>query len=153
MPGEASSSRTNLAGAITGRRKRRGNGSSTSSLAGDGNDESNGLRNSVEGKLDSIKSQVRRQSSSSFTGSRRRSSVDSGSSRRFSALLSRASRKKDKGGPESGISDSMPALNGNMQDMHQPGHNASIKSRSDESLGLAKSVASSLLTDDEDTEA
>ena len=118
----------------------KGAGSSSVSVASsDGNDE---LRKSSDGAIDRFRSRQNSEDARSETSSHHRG--------RMSNIFK--SRKKRRGYDADNLSqmypdEAVPPLPA----MRRP--STGLPYQSDESLGLAKSVASSLLTEDSDTEA
>ena len=138
----SSSSRTNsgLGSVINGRRKSKPNNSSTNSIASTDTlgDESRSMRSSIDGALDKLKT----------GGSEKRSSEES--TRRMSKLF-KGRRKRRKSVAQDGHSQAdsteeiPPLLDNSLLSLDQV-------SPSEESLGH-KSIASSVLTEDSDTDS
>lgn len=140
----SSSSRTNsgLGSVLKSRRKSKPNNSSTNSIAstdtpGDG---SRSMRSSIDGALDKLKTGGSEEKRSSEESTRRMSKLFKG----------RRKRRKSAGQDDHSQADSAeeipPLPDNSLLSLDQVGP-------SEESLGLHKSVASSLLTEDSDTDS
>lgn len=145
--GQTSSGQSGLA-ALNGRRKSisrslKPNNSSTNSIASSDarRDSTSGLDSSLDGTLDKLKSR------SSEEGQRR----GSGETRKKMSKLFKGRRRRRKSSSQDGHSqidqdeDIPPLPDTSLLKMDQP-------SPSEESLGMHKSVASSLVTEDSDAE-
>lgn len=140
-----SRSNTTLSSVLKGRRKSKPNNSSTNSIASSekSGDTSSGMRSSLDGALDKLRSSKERRNSADSNAS------NNGKRDKMARLFKGRGRRKSiaqDNGSQIDQTEAIPPL---------PNSSMFLDSRaySDESLGLHKSVASSLLTEDSDTES